>query len=83
MYQLWMEIRIENNIPLSTLPNVKIIATTNANVLQNNEFKVRQSWQNIHLLGEWVWNKVVQNANNKLDPHFVTVVFTNRKAMFL
>jgi hypothetical protein len=59
---------------------VKIIATTNANLLQNNEFKVKQSWKNILLLGEWVWNKVVQSSNRKLDPHFVAIVIANRKA---
>jgi hypothetical protein len=37
--------------------------TTNANVLQTSEYKVKQSWQNIILLGEWVWNKSHQGVN--------------------
>ncbi len=39
--------------------------TTNANVLQNSKSKVRHSWQNVLLFGEWIWSGYVQGADQK------------------
>ncbi len=42
--------------------------TTNANVLQTNEFRVKQSQQNVLLLREWVWSRFNQGVNQKPKP---------------
>ncbi len=53
---------------LVTLINVRMKAPTSANVLQNNESKVRHCWQNILLHGEWVWSRSNQGAYQKPIP---------------
>ncbi len=44
---------------------------TNANVLQTNEYKVKQNWEIILLLREQVWSRYDQNAyqESKLTPN--------------
>jgi hypothetical protein len=80
VYQLRMEMKTENNTPLATLPNVRIITTIGVDVLWDNEFKVKQSWQNILLPRRRVWKKVVWNANQEFEPHLIIVVlFHGRK----
>jgi hypothetical protein len=41
---------------------------TNANVLQINEYKVRQNWQIILLLREQVWSRYDQSAHQESKP---------------
>jgi hypothetical protein len=61
-----MEIRTKCITPLVTINNARMKATTSANVLQHNESRVKQSWQNILIPRKWVWSKIVQGAN--LEP---------------
>jgi hypothetical protein len=42
--------------------------TINANVLQTSESKVRQSQQNVLLLGEWVWSRSNQGVDQEPKP---------------
>lgn len=63
-----MEKKTKHNIPPIIVIKTKVNTTTNANVLQTSEYKVKQSWQNIILLGEWVWNKSHQGVNRKPKP---------------
>jgi hypothetical protein len=63
-----MEIRVECITPLLTTNNAKMKVTTNANVLEHNESRVKQSRQNILIPRKWVWSKFVQGANVELKP---------------
>jgi hypothetical protein len=42
-----MEIRTKRNITPTTIPNIGMNTKTSVNVLQNNEFMVKQNRQNI------------------------------------
>jgi hypothetical protein len=57
-----MEKRANHTPPIIVI-NKEVKITTNANVLQTSEYKVKQSWQNIILFGEQVWNKFYQGAD--------------------
>jgi hypothetical protein len=49
--------KTENNTPLATLPNV----------LWNNEFKIKQSWQNIFLPRGWYGGKLFEMQIKNLN----------------
>jgi hypothetical protein len=78
-----MEIRVECITPLLTINNARMKVTTNANVLEHNESRVKQSQQNILIPRKWVWSKFVQGANVELKPTLNYYSFINMKAMLL
>ncbi len=51
VYQLRLENKVECNTPPITLIHTKMRIITSVYVLQTNESMVKQSWQNILLLG--------------------------------
>jgi hypothetical protein len=63
-----MKNKVEFNTLQITIIHIEMKITTNANVLQTNESKVRQSQQNVLILGEWAWSRSNQGANQEPKP---------------
>ncbi len=65
VYQSRLECRIECNTPPIIVIHIEMRTKISVNVLQTNEFRVRQSQQNVLLLREQIWSKFNQGEGQK------------------